>query len=413
MSKSFIKDLLSKKMLYVFLLGFSSGLPFLLTSGTLKIWLTRENVDISTIGYFGWVGLSYSLKFIWAPLLDSFSFFGIGRRKSWLLITQVGLILLISLLGSLDPKVSLSTMAVVSVLVAFFSATQDIAIDAFRREYLHDYELGLGTSMNQYGSRIALLLAGGLGVSLVGDGFLNLSWNQLYYLIAGSMLIGVAVTLLIPEPEVHIDTEKSLRKSIYEPFKEFLARDQALKILFFVMLYKFGTAMGGAMLSPFYVQMGYSNEDIGLIAKMYGLIAALVGVFVGGVAVYKFGTIRSLWIFGFLQAISTVSFAIITITGPARWALAVTVLLEDISTGMGTAAFVTYLSTMTNKKFTATQYAILSSVATLGRNFFSGFSGDLVKLLGWTPFFISCGLMCIPGMVLLYLLSKKQEPSSF
>ena len=406
--KAFFKDFFSKKMLIVFFLGFSSGLPFLLTSGTLKIWLTRENVDISTIGYFSWVGLSYSLKFLWAPFLDRFSFFGLGRRRSWMFLSQICLMIGIAVLGTFDPKVSLQNMVLVSILIAFFSATQDIAIDSFRREYLSEIEIGMGSSITQYGGRFAMLLSGGLGVGLVGSGALNLSWNQLYTILAASMAIGMVVTYLAPEPVVNVaEQPQTMRAAVLDPLKEFLSRDKALIILLFVMLFKFGDAMSGAMLTPFYVQMGYTNEDIGLIAKSFGLASALVGLFIGGIVIYSIGVLRSLWIFGFLQALSTASFAMITWTGPEKWALAATVFFEDISSWMGSAAFVTYLATTTNKKYTATQYAILSSIATLGRNFFSGFSGDLVKVLGWAPFFITCGLLAIPGMIMLFIVSRQ------
>lgn len=406
--KAFFRDFFSKKMLIVFFLGFSSGLPFLLTSGTLKIWLTRENVDISTIGYFSWVGLSYSLKFLWAPLLDRFSFFGLGRRRSWMFLSQICLMAGIAALGTFDPKLSLQSMAILSILIAFFSATQDIAIDAFRREYLSELEIGMGSSVTQYGGRFAMLLSGGLGVGLVGSGLINLTWHELYYILAGCMAIGMVVTFLAPEPAVNADDQpKTMRAAVLDPFKEFLSRDKALVILLFVMLFKFGDAMSGAMLTPFYVQMGYTNEDIGLIAKSFGLASALVGLFIGGIVIYSIGVLRSLWIFGVLQALSTAAFAIITWTGPEKWALAATVFFEDISSGMGSAAFVTYLATTTNKKYTATQYAILASIATLGRNFFSGFSGDLVKVLGWAPFFITCGLLAIPGMIMLYIVSHQ------
>jgi MFS transporter, PAT family, beta-lactamase induction signal transducer AmpG len=410
--KAFFRDFFSKKMLIIFFLGFSSGLPFLLTSGTLKIWLARENVDISTIGYFSWIGLSYSLKFLWAPFLDRFSFFGLGRRRSWMFLSQICIMIGIAVLGSFEPQVSLQNMVIASILIAFFSATQDIAIDSFRREYLSEIEIGMGSSITQYGGRFAMLVSGGLGVGLVGSGALNLTWHELYYILAGFMAIGLIVTFIVPEPAVNqAEQPRTMRDAVLEPLKEFLTRDKAVIILLFVMLFKFGDAMSGAMLTPYYVQMGYTNEDIGLIAKSFGLASALVGLFIGGVVIYSIGVLRSLWIFGVCQALSTAGFALITWTGPEKWALAATVFFEDISSGMGSAAFVTYLATTTNKKYTATQYAILSSIATLGRNFFSGFSGDLVKVLGWAPFFITCGLLAIPGMIMLFIVSRQIKAS--
>jgi PAT family beta-lactamase induction signal transducer AmpG len=403
----FFKDFFSKKMLIVFFLGFSSGLPLLLTGGTLKTWLARENVDISTIGYFSWVGLSYSLKFIWAPLLDRFTLFPLGRRKSWMIFTQMALMASIASLGFFNPKVSIEIMAAIAVLIAFFSATQDIAIDAFRREYLKEEELGLGSSMNMYGYRIAMLLSGGVGIGLVGSSTIDLTWNQLYLVMAAFMSIGIAFTFWAPEPAVSTaDQPKTLRSAVIDPFKEFLTRENALIILSFVFLFKLGDALSGAMLNPFYVQMGYSNEDIGLIAKTFGLASSLVGLFIGGVIIYSIGILRSLWIFGILQALSTATFALITYTGPEKWALAVAVIFEDISSGMGSAAFVAYLAALTNKKYTATQYAILSSLATVGRNFFSGFTGGMVKSLGWEYFFYTCGFIAIPGLIMLLIVSR-------
>ena len=405
-----LKDYFSKKMLIIFFMGFSSGLPFLLISGTLKLWLAREQVDITTIGYFSWVGLAYSLKFLWAPLLDHYSLFRLGRRRSWMLVTQIFLFFGIAYLGSLEPKESLQNMAVICVVIGFFSATQDISIDAFRREYLTDQELALGSGITQYGYRIAMLLSGGLGVGLVGSSFINLSWHELYYVLSCCMLIGIGFTLWASEPEVHgLDKSRSLKSAVVDPFKEFLSRDKALIILLFVFLFKLGDAMSGAMLSPFYVQMGYSNADIALIAKTFGLTASIVGLFVGGIFVYSVGVFRSLWIFGILQALSTGLFAMITYTGPTQWALAVAVIFEDISSGMGSAAFITYLATLTNKKYSATQYAILASIATSGRNILSGFSGVMVKYLGWAPFFYTCALIALPGLIMLFIVDRQQK----
>lgn len=410
-AKSFFRDFFSKKMLLIFFLGFSSGLPLLLVGGTLKTWLAREQVDISTIGYFSWVGLSYSLKFIWAPLLDRFSFFGWGRRRSWMVITQIILMILISSMFFFSPKDSLHLMAAIAVLIAFFSATQDIAIDAYRREILTDTELGMASSVNQYGYRIAMLISGALGLGLVDPtASFSLSWQQMYLSMGLLMTLGVVATLIAPEPHVNENEKpKTLSSAVLEPFKEFFGREKSLVILLFVFLFKFGDAMSGAMLNPFYVQMGYSNQDIALIAKTFGLISSLLGLFIGGAVIYSIGIYRSLVIFGVLQSLSTASFAIVTYTGPVKWALAFAVCFEDITSGMGSAAFVAYLAAITNKKYTATQYAILSSLATVGRNFFSGFSGDMVKALDWANFFYTCALLAIPGMIMLLVIRNLQQ----
>ncbi len=400
------KNIFNKRMLCVLLMGFSSGLPLLLTGGTLKAWLAREHVAISTIGYFSWVGLAYSLKFIWSPLLDRFSLFKIGRRRSWMVVTQLLLMIFIYLLGTLKPPADLAVMAILAFCVALFSATQDIAIDAYRREILTNKEMGLGSSVNMYGYRIALLISGGAGIGLVGSDFWPITWGQLYYLMAGCMLIGVVTTLLASEPQVDVLPPKTLRAAVVEPFSEFLGRPGAVIILLFILMFKLGDALSGALLTPFYIEMGFSNADIGLIAKIFGMTSSLVGLFIGGIAIYRYGTYRCLLLFGVLQGLSTAAFALLTYTGAQAWSLGVVVIFEDVSSGMGSAAFIAYISALTNKKFTATQYAILSSIATLGRNFFSGFSGDMVKFLGWAPFFYVCGLIAIPGLFLLVRMNK-------
>ncbi len=405
-----IQMLINKRMWVTFFLGFASGLPLLLTGGTLKTWLAREQVDISMIGYFSWVGLAYSLKFVWAPLVDRYKLLFFGRRRSWILMTQIAVALLLYQLGSLDPVNSLGLMAAISVGIAFFSATQDIAIDAYRREILKDEELGVGSSFTQYGYRLAMLFSGGIGIGLVGSEWLNLSWNGLYVLMGTTMLLCTLITFWAPEPEGEEEhTPKTLRAAIVEPFLEFLSRDKALAILCFVFLFKLGDALSAAMLNTFYVEMGYSNTDIGIVAKTVGLASSLVGLFVGGVILFKLGVLKSLWIFGVLQALSTAGFSIITYTGPEKWALALAVVFEDISSGMGSAAFLAYLATLTDKRFTGTQYALLSALATLGRTFFSGFTGVMVKGLDWAPFFWVCALIAIPGLVMLVFIQRSQN----
>lgn len=406
-----LREIFSKKMLIVFLLGFSSGLPLLLTGGTLKTWLAREQVDISTIGYFGWVGLAYSLKFIWAPLIDRFTLFRLGRRRSWMVTTQSLLVGAIASIGLFNPQFSLMTMAALAVLTAFLSATQDVVIDAYRREILKNEELGFGSSMNMYGYRIAMLISGGLGIGLVGSEAVNLTWNQLYFLMAGLMSVGIFATLWAPEPKVSEAPPPTLASAVVDPFKEFLKREGATVMLLFVFLFKLGDALSGAMLNPYYVQVGYSNADIGLIAKTFGLASSLAGLFLGSTLMYYIGIFRSLWIFGILQALSTGAFALLTYTGPQNWALAITVVFEDVTSGMGTAAFIAFISAITNKRYTATQFAALSSIATLGRNFFSGFSGDMVKSLGWANFYFTCAAIAIPGILMLFLMRKYQKAS--
>jgi PAT family beta-lactamase induction signal transducer AmpG len=410
--KGFWHAFLTKKMMIVFLMGFSSGLPFIMIGSTLKAWMARENIAISTITFFGITSIFYSWKFVWAPFMDRYSLTPLGRRRSWMLLSQIIIMTLLAVLSSLSPQTSLYTMGIICACLGFWGATQDIAIDAYRREFLKDEELGLASSIVQYGFRTAMLVGGGLGIWMVSPKTLNMTWQQLYTMASCLMIVGILTTIFSKEPEASKTAPiKTLREAVIEPFQEFLKRNGAVYILLFVFLYKLGDAMAGATLNPFYVQMGYSNESIGLIAKTYGLISSLVGLFLGGVSIFYIGIYRSLWVFGIMQAFSTASFAIITYTGPQDWALALAVLGEDLCTGMASAAFVAFISIVCNRSYTATQFALLSSVATSGRNIFSIFSGSMVEKMGWAPFFYFCAFVAIPGMLILVKMKKFIEPS--
>ncbi len=400
-----------KRLFFITLLGFSSGLPFLLIGGTLKNWMAREGVPVETIGYFSWVGLSYSLKFLWAPLVDRYALTKWGRRKSWMLFTQVSLFILLIFLSLFNPVTSLWEMGFISVLISFFSSTQDIVVDAYRREFLPEHELGLGSSFSTYGYRVAMLISGGVGIGLVGSSFAGLTYNKLYFILAFLMLVGMVATYLVPEPFIE-STPRTLRAALIEPFQEFFYRPQAWLILFFIFSFKLGDAMSGALLNKFYVDMHFTDQDIGFIAKTMGLISSLVGLGIGGYILLKMGTFFSLVFCGILQSLSTAFFALLVHTGPQRWALGVTVAFEDVSSGMGTAAFLAFISSLTNKKFTATQYALLVSVASLGRNFLSGFSGKMVRAMNWEMFFYTCSLMALPGIALAIYLRRQAERSS-
>jgi len=396
-----------KRMFITILMGFSSGLPLLLTGGTFKMWMAREGIDVKTIGFLSWVGMAYSLKFIWAPLLDRYQITRHGRRKGWLFLTQLALIVLIALMGVFNPTTSLFPLVVTAILVAFFSATQDSTIDAYRREFLPEEEMGLGSSMTTYGYRVAMLISGGLGIGLVGAEPFHFTWNQLYFAMAGLMSVGFITTIFIPEPTVTEPTPKTLRMAIVEPFKEFFARPQALTFLSFVIAFKLGDSLSGQMLNKFYVDMQFTNQDVGFIAKTVGLISSLVGLFLGGVLIQKLKVYRSLIVFGVLQAFSTAFFSVLTFTGPQAWALAAAVVFEDVTSGMGTSAFMAFMSLLTNKRFSATQYALLASFASLGRNFFSGFSGIMVEQMGWVMFFVSCALIALPGIFMAVYIHKR------
>ncbi len=399
----------------IFVLGFASGFPLVLTGSTFKLWLTQENIDIKTIGLMSLVGLAYSLKFLWAPLLDRYHFPFLGRRKTWLIITQGMLALGLFMMSQLSPLDNLSTLAFWAVFVAFMSATQDSTIDAYRGEILPAEEIGVGSSMSVYGYRVAMWIAGGILVSFVADTNVDtvgrLSWSD-YYMIGSAIFVVLAIiSFFLPEPKIN-KTPSTLLKAVIEPFTDFFTRENALFILLFVFTFKLGDQVAGSLLTPFYKSMGYANAEIGFITKTCGLVSTLAGLFVGGAALLKFGIHRCLWAFGIFQAVATGAFALITYTGPVLWSLATVVVLEDFSSGMGTAAFIAFMSSIAAGKYTATQFALLSSLAALGRTLFSGYSGYLQEMLGWAGFFYAGMFFAIPGLFMLWMLNRKKSANA-
>ena len=395
--KSIIRVLFSRRILVTFLMGFSSGLPLLLTIGVLQAWMKEKDVDLTWIGMITLVQLPYTWKFIWAPVLDRFTLPFLGRRRGWMLVAQLCLIVSIATLGYSDPVKNMVMMVVAAVLVSFFSASQDIVVDAYRREDLADEELGLGSSMYIYGYRLGMLLAGGGGL-IMAD---HLPYSRVYLIMAACMLPGVLTTLLTPEPKVSAGTPRTMKEAVLNPLVEYFSRNNAVWILIFILLYKVGDTMAGAITTPFYLDLGYSKTDIGAVVKVFGTGATLAGAFLGGVILLRLGINRSLWIFGILQAGSTACFAILARIGYSIPALSGVIAFENLSSGMGTAAFVAFMASITNKKFTATQYALLTSLIGVPRTFASAVTGFMAKNIGWENFFIVCTLVAIPGMLLL------------
>jgi len=398
LSKSTVAILLSRRMQVAFAMGFCSGLPLLLTMGVLQAWMKERGIDLTWIGMITLVQIPYTWKFVWAPLMDRFTPPFFGRRRGWLLIAQLMLIFSIISLGDCDPVRHPALMVTAAVMVAFFSATQDIVIDAYRREDLPDEELGLGSSMYIYGYRLGMLLAGGGGLILAD----HMPFSRVYLIMAGCMLPGVLITVLTPEPVVPAGIPRSLKEAVFEPLTDYFTRPNALWILAFILLYKIGDTMASAITIPFYLDIGFSKTDIGAVVKIFGTGATLAGALVGGIVLLHMGITRSLWIFGVLQAASTACFAALARIGYSIPALAGVIAFENLSSGMGTAAFVAFMASITNKKFTATQYALLTSLIGVPRAIASSVTGLLAKHIGWESFFITCALAAIPGMLLLF-----------
>lgn len=388
----------SGRMLVSLIMGFACGLPLLLTISVLQAWMQEEGVDLTVIGMMALVGLPYTLKFLWAPFLDRFTLPFLGRRRGWLLLAQVALIISIACLGLTDPGKRPWMVALVALFVTFFSASQDIVVDAYRREDLPDEELGLGSSIYIYGYRVGMLLASGGGL-IMAD---HMSFSTVYLIMAACLFPGVVTTLLAPEPEVAAGTPKTLKEAVLEPLLEYFSRDGALWILVFILLYKVGDTMAGAMTLPFYLDMGFSKTEIGTVVKLFGFWATIAGSLAGGILMLRLGINRSLWIFGFLQAISTACFTFLARVGYSIPALSGVIAFENFSSGMGTAAFIAFMASITNKKFTATQYALLTSLMGVPRVMASAPTGFFAKNLGWESFFIFCTLAAIPGMLMLW-----------
>lgn len=391
------EQVFSWRMLVAFVMGFACGVPLLLTGSVLQAWMTEEGVDLSVIGLFALVGLPYTLKFLWAPILDRFTLPFLGRRRGWMLTAQLALIASLIWLGYSNPANSPWLLASVAFLVTFFSASQDIVVDAFRREDLADEELGLGSSLYVNGYRVGMLLAGGGGLILADF----ISFREVYLLMALSLLVGVVTTMLVREPEVAEGTPKTLRDAVIKPFAEYFGRPEALLILFFILLYKVGDTMAAAMTTPFYLEMGYSKSEIGTVVKLFGFWATIIGGLLGGIIMLRLGINRSLWIFGVLQALSTAAFAVLVLVGHELAWLAAVIAFENLSGGMGTAAYVAFMASLTNKQFTATQYALLSSLMGIPRVLAAAPTGFMVESMGWGSFFICCAMVAIPGLLLL------------
>lgn len=394
----------SRRMLVTFVMGFACGLPLFLTMGVLQAWMTEKGVDLAIIGLITLVQLPYNWKFLWAPFLDRYTPSFLGRRKGWLLLAQIALLISIGGLGFSDPEYFLKGTILLAFLVCFFSATQDIIVDAYRREDLPNEELGLGASIYMYGYRLGTLLASGGGLILAD----HVSWTTVYLIMAGCLLPCIITTLLSPEPVTQVSPPSTLKHAMIEPLKDFFQRSGSFWILVFIVLYKIGDTMAGAFSIPFYKDLEFSNTEIGAVVKIFGSWAIIAGALTGGLMMIRMGINRCLWIFGILQALSTACFAILAQIGHNNFFLSFVISFENLSSGMGTAAFLAFLASITNKKFTATQYALLSSLMAIPR-IMAAPAGLFAKHLGWEAFFIGCSFAAIPGILILLKIAPWNE----
>ena len=458
MIKNFIETInpyFQKKIFITLSMGFVSGIPLLLTITLLQAWLTDEGISKSTIGLFALVGLPYSLKFLWAPIFDGITLSTFGRRRSWMLVTQILLIVTIIGLGMTDPAMNATNVAILAVLVAFSSASQDIVIDAYRRESLSDEEQTLGASAYVLGYRIGALAAGAGGLILAD----YMTYQMVYTFMSFVMIYGVLITIIADEPNSSYRPSNFI-ETVIKPFIEFfdrytsinniaadrlkhvrdgftiklspvpnifnrnishgyrrskITRRNILKnvfltpalILLFILLYKIGDTMAHSLSTNFYLDIGFSKTEIGTIVKFFGLFATLIGAFAGGLIALKVGLYQSLIMFGLFQAIATLGFSLLAVIGDNIYLLMTVISLENLAAGMGYTAYLAFIANMTNKQFTATQFALMTALMSLPRTLFSGFSGYLVEFLDWELYFVFCSLIAIPALIILSKLQRE------
>lgn len=399
MPSPFLEILRSPRIAAVLLLGFSSGLPLALTGSTLQAWLTVSGADIMTIAWFSWIGIPYLLKFIWSPLMDRYVPPFLGRRRGWMLLTQLALVAGIAGMAISPPNAKLWLLGCLALWVAFASASQDIVIDAYRTDLLPAAERGMGAAVSVLGYRLAMLASGGLALILAD----RIGWRQTFFVMAALMAVGLATSLVAPEPVLRAAPPRSLREAVVEPLKDLLSRPGALQLLALIALYKFGDALAGTLTTAFLIRgVGFSLTDVGTINKVLGLASLLLGGLVGGLLLVRMSLTRALLLFGALQAISNLSFALLAWAGKSYPLLVFAVGFENLASGMGTAAFVAFAMALCNHSFSATQYALLSALASLGRILFGPVTGALVAAVGWANFFVLTFVAALPGLWLVW-----------
>ncbi len=392
---------LNKRMLICVFLGLASGMPLYVLYQLVPAWLRFEGVDLSTIGLFALLTIPYNWKFMWAPFIDRFRLPFLGRRKGWILLTQVLLLFSIAGFGGIDPNVNIRPVIWMVLATAFFSATQDIVIDGYRRELLPDNELGLGNSIHVNAYRISSLVPGSLAL-ILSD---SMPWSVVFPIVAAFMLVGIVATLFFPETSDDVLAPASMRAAIVDPFVEFFTRDSfkhAVLVLLFIVLYKLGDNMATALQTPFFIDLGYSGTDIGVVAKFANLGASIVGGFVGGIIMLKISINRALWLFGVVQMATILGYAWLSITDANLVALFLANSFEYFGVGLGTAAITAFIAAQTDKRFSVTQLALLLSFVTLARTFTSAAAGFIIEAVGYFNFFLLCFVLAIPGMALLY-----------
>ena len=407
MSNHYLRIFQQPKSAILLILGFASGLPLALTSGTLQAWMTVENIDLKTIGFFSLVGQAYVFKFLWSPVMDRYTPPFLGRRRGWLLTTQLLLLVAIAAMGFLEPVSQLRWMAALAVVIAFCSASQDIVFDAWKTDVLPAEERGAGAAISVLGYRLGMLVSGGLALWLADKW---LGWQGMYWLMAALLIPCIIATLLAPEPSDVIPVPKSLEQAVVAPLRDFFGRNNAWLILLLIVLYKLGDAFAMSLTTTFLIRgVGFDAGEVGVVNKTLGLIATIVGALYGGVLMQRLTLFRALLIFGVLQGVSNAGYWWLSVTDKHLYSMAAAVFFENLCGGMGTAAFVALLMTLCNKSFSATQFALLSALSAVGRVYVGPIAGWFVEAHGWSTFYLFSVFAAIPGLLLLLVCKQTLE----
>jgi PAT family beta-lactamase induction signal transducer AmpG len=404
-----VRAYLNVRMLVVALQGFSGGLPLALTGTTLQAWMKDEKIDLALIGLYSLVGLPYSFKFVWSPILDRFSFPFLGHRRGWLLASQLALAAGIAGMGLCHPAAAPLALATIALFVAFASASQDIVIDAYRVDALAVEEYGAGLSLYTVGYRLAMIVSGAVALGMAD----HVPWRVVYLAMSATMVVGVLSTLIAPEPPRPERPPRTLAQVVVEPLAEFFRRRGSIEILIFILIYKLDTFLSIAIMTPFFLDLGFTKTEIAAVTKLFGMLATIAGGLVGGAVLTRWTILRSLVVFGFLQAVASLSFLSLAVAGKNHWMLIATIGIENFCSGLGIAALTAFMMSLVNKRFTATQYALLSSLTALTRYITSAPAGYLQHAVGWQGYYVICAIIGAPGLMLLsryHLWNKTAAP---
>jgi PAT family beta-lactamase induction signal transducer AmpG len=398
------KILLNRRLLAILVLGFASGLPLSLTTTTIQAWFTEAHINLKTIGILSLLGIPYTLKFLWAPLMDYYGFSALGKRKSWILLMQSALVISLLLLSQMNPVLQSGMIGVVALFLVFFSASQDISINAYTTDVLMPEERGLGAAYTIFAYRVAVLISGGFAL-IFADYF---GWGHMFQFLAFLMLLCMIPTMFAPRPAETISSAHSLYQTIVQAVMDFLRRDQIILILLFILLYKAGDALALSLITNFLLHgLGFSLTEVGLAYKVVSFVAMILGGFIGGIILTRWNIYRALLIFGLAQAFSNLTFALLAYVGKNFMLMTSAVFIENFCSGLSTAALFAFMMSLCNHRYTASQFALLSAVASLARVFLGPVAAFMVENTGWTQFFVWSFIFCFPGIFLLTFLKNE------